>query len=119
MDRYWLITWTCYGHWLPGDRRGFVGNVRDEQGAQVLHTVPGTPYDEDLPRLEAWVRTQMTGPPVQLSQPEAVYAQRRMMTSEPTVNRSYRSATSWSFSRMQPRETARPTDSGSIVPCMP
>lgn len=23
----WLLTWTTYGTWLPGDERGFVGNV--------------------------------------------------------------------------------------------
>ena len=70
-DRSWLITWTCYGNWLPGDRRGFVGNVRDENGIRIIHNVPGTPYDEDLPRLEAWVRQHMQGEPVTLTQPEA------------------------------------------------
>ncbi len=71
MDRYWLITWTCYGHWLPGDTRGFVGNVRDKQGRQVVHNIPGTPYDADMPRLESWVRTHMSGPPVSLGRREA------------------------------------------------
>jgi REP element-mobilizing transposase RayT len=66
MDRYWLITWTCYGHWLPGDRRGFVSNVRDADGNQVIHNTTGTPYDADMPNLEAWVRDQMTGPPISL-----------------------------------------------------
>ena len=45
MDRHWLITWTCYGTWLPGDARGFVGNVREEDGTQVSHNLPGTPVD--------------------------------------------------------------------------
>ena len=27
MERYWLLTNTCYGNWLPGDARGFVGRV--------------------------------------------------------------------------------------------
>jgi hypothetical protein len=31
MDRYWLITWTCYGTWLPGARQGFVSHVPDER----------------------------------------------------------------------------------------
>ena len=26
--RYWLLTWTTYGTWLPGDDRGFVSPVR-------------------------------------------------------------------------------------------
>lgn len=71
MDRYWLITWTCYGHWLPGDERGFVGNVRDSASVQVVHNVPGTLYDADMPRLESWVRQHMTGSPVTLGLPEA------------------------------------------------
>jgi REP element-mobilizing transposase RayT len=25
----WLLTWTTYGTWLPGDERGFVGYVRE------------------------------------------------------------------------------------------
>ncbi len=29
MFRHWLLTSTFYGTWLPGDRRGFVGRVRD------------------------------------------------------------------------------------------
>jgi REP element-mobilizing transposase RayT len=71
MDRYWLITWTCYGAWLPGDERGFVGNVREPHGVQTIHNVPGTPYDGDMPRLQAWVRQHMTGLPVTLERPEA------------------------------------------------
>lgn len=70
-DRYWLLTWTCYGHWLPGDRRGFVGNVRQPDGTHIPHNTPGTPYDSDRPRLEAWVRDHMTGEPVSLGRPEA------------------------------------------------
>src|SRR5437764_1317163 len=71
LDRYWLLTWTAYGNWLPGDPRGFVGNVRDIEGPQVTHNVPGTPYDADMPGLTAYVREQMTGPPVTLGKPEA------------------------------------------------
>lgn len=28
-DRCWLLTWTTYGSWLPGDERGFVGMNRE------------------------------------------------------------------------------------------
>jgi REP element-mobilizing transposase RayT len=66
MDRHWLFTWTCYGNWLPGDSRGFVGNVRDTEGEHVIHNVPGTPFDSDMPGLESYVREHMTGPPVKL-----------------------------------------------------
>jgi REP element-mobilizing transposase RayT len=71
MDRYWLITWTCYGTWLAGDARGFVSKIRAQDGNQVIHNVPGTPYDADMPELEAYVRQDMTGSPVKLKQPEA------------------------------------------------
>jgi len=54
MDRYWLLTWTTYGTWLPGDRRGFVSEVRDETGNKVLHNSPGTPCDKDIPPLQAY-----------------------------------------------------------------
>ena len=71
MDRYWLLTWTCYGNWLPGDRRGFVGNIREADGVQVSHDIPGTPYDQALPLLEKWVRERMTGDPIALGRSEA------------------------------------------------
>ncbi|HZU38717.1 MAG TPA: hypothetical protein VFA18_22510 [Gemmataceae bacterium] len=71
MDRYWLITWTCYGTWLPGARQGFVSHVRDEHGDLVIHNIPGTPYDADMPALDAHARAQMIGPPVSLDQTAA------------------------------------------------
>ncbi|CAN5573183.1 transposase [soil metagenome] len=66
MDRYWLITWTCYGTWLAGSRRGFVSHVEDDQGQLVIHNIPGTPYDADMQALEQHIRSRMTGPPVSL-----------------------------------------------------
>jgi REP element-mobilizing transposase RayT len=72
MDRHWLITWTCYGTWLPGARQGFVSHVRDEHGGLVIHNIPGTPFDADMPWLESHARAQMKGPPVVLEQAAAV-----------------------------------------------
>jgi REP element-mobilizing transposase RayT len=66
MDRYWLLTWTTYGTWLPGDRRGFVSPVRDGPGPEVKHNEPGTPYDADLPGLKYAAATALKGPPVYL-----------------------------------------------------
>ena len=71
MDRHWLITWTCYGTWLPGSARGFVGNVRDKDGTQVSHNLPGTEFDADMPRLEAYVRGHMAGSSVELNSMDA------------------------------------------------
>jgi REP element-mobilizing transposase RayT len=47
-DRYWLLTSTTYGTWLPGDRRGFVSPMEIGVGPHVRHNRPGTPYDQDL-----------------------------------------------------------------------
>ncbi len=60
MDRYWLLTWTTYGTWLPGSQRGFVSEVRDESGVKVLHNTPHTPCDADLPALQAYAASIMT-----------------------------------------------------------
>jgi REP element-mobilizing transposase RayT len=73
MDRYWLLTCTCYGTWLPGDARGFVGHVRDHREEdnpseiRVSHGIPGTPCDEDMPGLERACREHLKGPPVDLT----------------------------------------------------
>ena len=73
MDRYWLLTNTCYGTWLPGKAGGFVGHVwehREGESAadvRVVHNLPGTPCDEQIPGLEEAARRQMKGPPVRLS----------------------------------------------------
>ena len=66
-DRYWLLTSTTYGNWLPGDSRGFVSNVRVDDGPEVRHNIPGTPYDADLPPLQEHVRSNMTGDPVRFN----------------------------------------------------
>jgi REP element-mobilizing transposase RayT len=71
MDRYWFLTWTTYGTWLPGDARGFVSPVRDGDGPEVLHNVPGTPYDADMPELTQAARCQLKGPPIYLETEQA------------------------------------------------
>jgi REP element-mobilizing transposase RayT len=71
MDRFWLLTWTTYGSRLPGDSRGFVSEIRDD-GAKVLHNVPGTPCDADMPRLEAFAASIMTEQSVSLLSAQAV-----------------------------------------------
>ncbi len=73
MDRYWLLTNTCYRNWLPGDRRGFVGQVRERRPddpdvpSRVTHDLPGTPYDEDIPGLERASCEIAKGPPIHLT----------------------------------------------------
>src|SRR5215213_7415624 len=77
MDRFWLLSNTCYGNWLPGSGRGFVSHVLDRRrddaadDRRIIHDLPGTPYDDDIPALEAAARAQMHGPPVLLNTPHA------------------------------------------------
>lgn len=79
MDRYWFLAWTCYGRWLPGDRRGFVGNALDPDGTRTSHNAPGTPHAVDRPRLAVRVRDHLRGEPVSLDPAvaDAVLAQLR------------------------------------------
>ena len=78
-DRYWFLTWTMYGNWLPGDERGFVSNVRDGDGPEVRHNRPGTEYDSNLPMLKRAARAALVGDPVRIvvTQAEALFEQFR------------------------------------------
>jgi REP element-mobilizing transposase RayT len=71
MDRYWLLTWTTYGTWLPGDRRGFVSDVRDGPGPEVRHNIPGTPYDADDEQVRRRAMGNLVGEPVWLTSEQA------------------------------------------------
>ena len=70
MDRYWLLTWTTYASWLPGDARGFVSKVR-EAGGPVIHNVVGTPYDANMLSLGRYAAKQARRRPIYLKQPHA------------------------------------------------
>jgi REP element-mobilizing transposase RayT len=71
MDRHWLLTWTTYGTWLPGDARGFVSAVGDGPGPEVRHDVPGTPYDTDDARVRQRALGLLVGQPVWLTAEQA------------------------------------------------
>ncbi len=71
MDRYWLLTWTTYGTWLPGDVRGFVSCVLDGPGPEIRHNIPGTPYDVDDARVRERAKANLVGMPVWLTEPQA------------------------------------------------
>jgi REP element-mobilizing transposase RayT len=81
--RFWLLTNTTFGTWLPGDRRGSVTSVRDRRegdpltSARIEHDVPGEPWEESLPGLVRSAQLLMTGPPIyfQLRYAEIVLAQ--------------------------------------------
>jgi hypothetical protein len=77
MDRFWLLTSTMYGNWLPGDERGFVGTVRTPLGLQQIHNLPGSEYDRDVGWLRHAATSQLKGPPIALnfSQAEILFSQ--------------------------------------------
>ncbi len=71
MDRYWLLTWTTYGTWLPGDDRGFVSNVREGDGPEVRHNTPGATPEAKVRGLVIDSRERMLGPTVYLNAAQA------------------------------------------------
>jgi len=87
MDRYWLLTWTTYGTWLPGGPRGSVTSVRDGPGPRIEHDLPGTSIDGPMPGLHAAAQAALKGPPIYLvlEQAEALLAQ----FHETTANRGW------------------------------
>jgi REP element-mobilizing transposase RayT len=72
VDRYWLLTWTTYGTWLPGDERGFVGPLDDRKGGWVIHNVPGTPYDSDIKGIRKYSANILKCPPIFLNEEQAL-----------------------------------------------
>jgi REP element-mobilizing transposase RayT len=70
-DRFWLLTWTTYGTWLPGDERGFVSRMKEGPGPRVEHDAVSTPYDADLPGLKRSSELTPKSPPVSLTRSQA------------------------------------------------
>src|SRR5690242_5424728 len=71
MDRFWLLTWTTYGSWLPGDRRGSVTDRRRAGGERVRRNIPGTPSAPPIPNLVRYSRSAMRSPAVRLTPQQA------------------------------------------------
>lgn len=63
----WLLTWTTYGTWLPGDQRGFVSPVKNEAGPRKKKNCPQTEYESDAPGLVKSAKALMKGEPVFLT----------------------------------------------------
>jgi hypothetical protein len=70
-SRDWLLTWTTYGTWLPGDERGFVGRVMD-QDQTVINNFPGTDYDLKHRGLKIDTAKRLKSQPILLTTHHAV-----------------------------------------------
>ncbi len=71
MDRYWFLTWTTYGTWLPGDDRGSVTSVREGSGPRIEHDQPGTRYEQPIPGLAESARAKLKCKPIYLDRAKA------------------------------------------------
>lgn len=70
-DRRWFLTWTTYGTWLPGDRRGFIGTLRDQSGQLVNHNQFGTPPAIPNSRLREAAERSLKAEPILLTSDHA------------------------------------------------
>ncbi|MFV0445065.1 MAG: hypothetical protein ACK5Q5_15935 [Planctomycetaceae bacterium] len=70
IERYWFLTWTTYGTWLPGDERGWVGDALDSQGVLVPHNLPHTPPAEPNLALRRAAARRLKSSPIELIQPQ-------------------------------------------------
>ena len=72
IDRYWFLTSTTYGQWLPGDPRGSVSreNVSEESHRQAQNEV-GVPHSEPMQELNEASRKLMKADPIFLTLPHA------------------------------------------------
>ncbi len=68
---WYLLTWTTYGTWLPGDPRAFVSRVKQENGSYEIHNQVGTPFDRDRPVVRELASARMKGDEVVLDEQAA------------------------------------------------
>jgi REP element-mobilizing transposase RayT len=81
--RFWLLSNTTYGTWLPGSQRGSVTSVRDRRpddartSTRIEHDLPGEPWEDEVPGLYRSAAELLKGPPIhfRLEQAEALLAQ--------------------------------------------
>ena len=74
MDRYWLLTWTMYANWLPGDPRGSVTTISDHESSRFRPNEPHTPYCEPMPGLHESAKRLTVGQPIRLTLDQASVA---------------------------------------------
>ncbi len=71
MDRYWFLTWTTYGQWVPGDPRGCVTRVHDGGPSRIEHDEFQTPFDTNIPGLLKSSQQALKCPPIRLVSDQA------------------------------------------------
>jgi hypothetical protein len=69
--RYWFLTSTTYGTWLPGDSRGLVSSHPLVDGTFEIHNVSDTPYDRHDGQWQDACRARLKGNPIFLSVEQA------------------------------------------------
>jgi REP element-mobilizing transposase RayT len=76
-DRYWFLTSTFYGNWLPGEKQGFVSSVRDRRPedepskARHEHDDPNTPYDREFAGLHRHAQSLLKCEPIRITLAQA------------------------------------------------
>ena len=70
-DRFWLLTWTTYGSWLPGDDRGSTGIIHDQSGQWLARNEIGEPFVDLSNALRDFSREAMKGDEVRLNLEQA------------------------------------------------
>jgi REP element-mobilizing transposase RayT len=83
-----LITWTTYGTWLPGDRRGYVSNTRRALGWEPKENAPQTSYRADDAYTRHCAQELQQGPTVRLTATQARSAAEALLES--TTRRGWR-----------------------------
>ncbi len=71
IERYWFLTWTTYGSWLPGDERGFVGSDFDDRGILVEYNEFATPHAPPNPDLNGALERRLKSTEVLLTAAQA------------------------------------------------
>jgi REP element-mobilizing transposase RayT len=67
MDRIWFLTWHTYGTWLPGDRRGYVSPIVDDEGKRIVLNALESEAAWDNERLRQHAKAIMKGDPILLT----------------------------------------------------
>ena len=65
-ERFWLLTWTTYGSWLPGDERGSIGIFHDQDENAIEHNKRGQSVADASEALRKYSKSQMKGDELRL-----------------------------------------------------